>query len=92
MDKPDGLTLYASDVSGQKRVTLRDVPTEATVGELLESLLSQMELPRNDPDGQPTQYAAHLEREGRHLHASETVGDALAPEDRIRLLPNVDAG
>jgi hypothetical protein len=50
-----------------------------------------MELPRNAA-GRPVTYHARLDREGRHLHATETVGEALQPNDRIVLQPNIDAG
>jgi hypothetical protein len=33
-----------------------------------------------------------LEREGRHLNGSETVGDALMEGDELTLTPNIDAG
>jgi len=35
---------------------------------------------------------SRLEREGRHLHASERIGDALQTEDHLTLHPNIDAG
>lgn len=87
-----GLGLEASDVSGQKTASVHDVPLDATVGELTESLLAEMHLPENDVSGRPLAYHALLEREGRHLHASERVGDALQTGDRVVLQPNIDAG
>lgn len=87
-----GIKLKASDVSGQKMANVRDVPLDSTVGEMVQGILSQMNLPRNDSGGRPLNYHALLEREGRHLHASETVGDALQQDDRIVLQPNIDAG
>ena len=91
-EKAATLDIQASDVSGQKLVDAQRVPTDSTVGEVVQGLLSQMNLPRNDVSGRPLTYHARLEREGRHLHASEVVGDALEPKDRIVLQPNVDAG
>lgn len=87
-----GVGLMVTDVSGQKRANVRDVPQDSTVGELLQGLLSQMNLPRNDPGGRPLTYHARLEREGRHLLASERVGDALQAGDELVLQPNIDAG
>jgi len=84
--------LEVSDVSGQKGMTVSDVPTEASVGELVEQLLAEMQLTREDVSGRPLTYHARLEREGRHLHGSERVGDALQTGDRLVLQPNIDAG
>jgi hypothetical protein len=89
---PEGISLQATDVSGQKAAVANGVPTDSTVGELIQGLLVQMNLPRNDVSGRSLTYHARLEREGRHLHADERVGDALRPRDRIVLQPNIDAG
>lgn len=87
-----GIGLEVSDVSGQKNFKVNNVPPDATVGELIHGLLSQMNLPQNDVGGRPLVYHARLEREGRHLHTSETVGHALLTGDRVVLQPNIDAG
>jgi hypothetical protein len=84
--------LEVTDVSGQKGLEVNDVPSDATVGELVESLLAEMQLKREDTNGRPLTYHARLEREGRHLHASERVGDALQTGDKLVLQPNIDAG
>ncbi len=84
--------LQASDVSGQKLADVREVPLDATIGELIQGLLPEMNLPPNDVSGRPLTYHARLEREGRHLHATETVGEALSEDDHIVLQPNIDAG
>lgn len=88
----DELTIQVSDVSGQKVVRVSDLQPDATIGEVIAGLLPQMTLPRNDTSGRPLTYHARLEREGRHLHASEVAGQALEQEDRIVLQPNIDAG
>ena len=92
MGKPDTITLEASDVSGQKTARVGDVPLDSTVGELIQGLLAQIELPSSDSSGRPLNYHALLRREGRHLHSSEMVGDALEQDDKIVLQPNLDAG
>ena len=51
-----------------------------------------MQLPEADAHGQPLTYHARLEREGRHLHGSEIIGEALQSDDRLVLQPNIDAG
>ncbi len=86
------LAFQASDVSGQKTLKLKGVPADASVGEVIQSLLPRMRLPPHDVEGRPLTYQVHLEREGRHLHASETVGDALQEDDHIVLQPNIMAG
>jgi hypothetical protein len=88
----EGISLTVSDVSGQKVFRVPKAPPQATVGELVQGLLSQMNLPANDPNGQPLAYQARLEREGRHLNAAERVGDALESGDNLMLQPNIDAG
>ena len=84
--------LRASDVSGQKSVRAPAVPTDYTVGELVQSLIAKMGLTRNDSEGRPLEYQARLEREGRHLRGAETVGDALREDDAIILTPDISAG
>lgn len=81
-----GISLQASDVSGQKIVSVPSFPFDATIGELTKGLLAKMQLPGNIP------YQVRLEREQRHLHASERAADALQTGDQIVLQPNIDAG
>ncbi len=84
--------LEISDVSGQKVFSVANAPAANTVGELIQEMLGKMNLPRNDASGAPLSYQARLEREGRHLHASERIGDVLQNSDRLTLQPNIDAG
>jgi hypothetical protein len=86
------LGLRACDVSGQKTVRASAVPADSTIGELVQGLLAKMGLSRSDTEGRPLQYYARLDRDGRHLNGSETVGDALQEDDEIVLTPNIDAG
>ena len=65
---------------------------EMSVGELLDGLVPRMKLPRLGNGGRPLTYHARLEREGRHLHATEVVGEALQPKDRIMIQPTIEAG
>ena len=88
----ESITLTVADVSEQKVSNVKDVPKESTVGELIEGLRSSLRLPENDASGRPLVYHARLEREGRHLHAAEVVGEALQTGDRVVLQPNVHAG
>lgn len=92
-DEGSGIGLLeVSDVSGQKTATVSDVPRDASVGELVEQLLAELQLTKNDTSGRPLTYHARLEREGRHLQPSELVGNALMSGDRVVLQPNIDAG
>ena len=81
-----------SDVSGQKVLSVSNVPVDATVGELIQGLIGRMRLPANDAGGRPLTYHARLDREGRHLQGAERVSTAVLPGDRVVLQPNVDAG
>jgi hypothetical protein len=86
------LDLEAADVTGQHAAQLRGYPEDATVSDLVRELVDRLGLSRNDPSGLPYTYHARHEREGRHLHASEVIGDALQTGDKITLQPNIDAG
>jgi hypothetical protein len=93
LEEKPRLSLKARDVSRQKLVHVDDVPDDATVGELIDGLVrGGMNLPRQDAEGRALNYHARLEREGRHLHATERVGDVLQPNDEIVLQPQITAG
>ena len=86
------LNLTARDASGQRKFSVRDLPFDTTVHELIHGLVPRMGLPAQDSTGTPQAFHAFLERDGRHLRSSETVGDALRDEDEIVLHPDVQAG
>jgi hypothetical protein len=88
------LTLEVTDVSKTKRkaFSIKDAPSDSTVGELIEGVLPGMSLPGTDVAGRPLVYHARLEREGRHLHSSERLAEAVQSGDELVLQPNVDAG
>ena len=95
MGKPEtatGMSLMVSDVTGQKTFVVANAPIDSTVGEVTQDLLGKMNLPQSDSSGRPLNYHARLEREGRHLHASERIRDALQEGDHLILQPNIDAG
>ncbi|HEV7403701.1 MAG TPA: hypothetical protein VGO11_12270 [Chthoniobacteraceae bacterium] len=85
------LRLRATDPGERNPVQLSDVSIDLTVGELLDSLVESMHLPRHDRSGRPLEYQARLDREGRHLHRSERVA-VLEQDDELVLHPSVDAG
>ena len=86
------LDILATDVTGQNVVNVNSLDREMSVGELLDALVPRMKLPRSGNGGRPLTYHARLEREGRHLHATEVVGEALQSKDRIMLQPTIEAG
>ena len=92
MIMPLKIGIRASDVTGQNQVDIEELPIDLTVGEALDGLVPRMQLPRTDSSGRTLTYHARLEREGRHLNRSERIGDALQPNDRLVLQPNIDAG
>ena len=86
------MDLRVSDLSGQKNVRASAVPTHFTVGELVQRLIGKMGLSKTSSGGEPLRYHARLDREGRHLHGAETVGDVLREDDELVLTPDIDAG
>jgi hypothetical protein len=84
--------LLVSDVSGQKTATIDNVPADATVGDLMASVLSELKLPKNDQSGRPLVYQPLNQTAGRHLNVVEKVGEAVSPDDHIVLHPDVSAG
>ena len=86
------LNLTASDATGQRKFTVRDLPGDTTVQELLQGLVPRMGLARGRSTGAPQAFHAFLERDGRHLQSSETVGEVLRDQDEIVLHPDVQAG
>jgi hypothetical protein len=84
--------VLARDVTGQKRFRLTGVSAQSSVGELVRGALARMGLVTRDHTGQELDYRARLDREGRQLHSSERVGDALRSDDEIVLTPRVSAG
>ena len=86
------IQLTVSDVSNQKMAEVDGVPAHSTVGELVEGLLSMLRLPANGADGQPVTYHARHERAGRHLHATELVGDSVETGDHLVIQPSIHAG
>jgi hypothetical protein len=91
MSEPQTMTLRFTDQSKQRTYLARDIPRDALLGEIRESVVAAMNLPRNTPQGE-VDYKCRLDREGRHLHDSEVVGEAAADQDLIQLQPEAIAG
>lgn len=94
MNDTSRLDIFATDVTGQTVVNIGIDPgdREMSVGELLDTLVPRMRLPRLGNGGRSLTYHARLEREGRHLHTTEVVGEALQSRDRIMIQPTIEAG
>ena len=88
----NALEFRVEDVTGQKVTSVKSVPVDGTIRELIDDVMARMKLPKTGPDGRPVAYQARLARGGRHLHDSERVNDAVQNDDRVVLLPNVEAG
>lgn len=84
--------ITAKDVTGQKSLTLRRLRPESTVGELLGTVVPRMHLAVQDDKGHEILYQAHAERIGRHLHATETLGDVFQDHDQFTVQPDIKAG
>jgi hypothetical protein len=85
------LDLMVSDPSRQKVKAVEDVSPDYTAAELVQGLLDELGMPRNDAEGRSYSYNALLRREARHLGANERIGDAVQSGDWLVLQPNVDA-
>jgi hypothetical protein len=86
------LAVNVQAISRQKTIRAAGIPPDMTVAEFVHKLLLKMELPVTDAEGRAISYHVRSDREGRHLHASELVGDVLQTGDLIVLHPNIQAG
>jgi len=65
---------------------------DSTVTDLVDQVVPQVGLPRNDVAGRPLVYKAWRERGGIQFRGDERVIDVFQPEDRAVLQPNIEAG
>lgn len=86
------MDIKISDVTGQKQIRVQELPTGATVRELVQRAIAGLGLVRTDESGRPLEFRARLERSGRHLHDSEVARDALETGDALSLHPKINAG
>ncbi len=93
MTELDRIDISASNVSRQKRVDLKGVPTERTMGELLDGvLIPRLHLPRFDSEGRQVNYAARIERTGVKFQRSGLIADGLEQGDHVVVQPEIQAG
>lgn len=86
------LNLHVTDASRQRQANPDDLAPDSTVSEFIERMVRQMRLEQSDVSGRPLVYQVLHEKEGRHLHASETLGAVVEPGDSVVLHPEIDAG
>jgi hypothetical protein len=84
------MSLKVEDSTGQVRRRARGIRPDATVGDLMTSLVRDLRLPVNDTQGRPLTYAARAN--GESLLESDRVSDVLKEEDTVTLTQNVTAG
>ncbi|MBP8128800.1 MAG: hypothetical protein KA184_04405 [Candidatus Hydrogenedentes bacterium] len=89
----DTVSVRISDMTRQ-RSFIGQIPRQASWGESLRGILDQLglNLPANPDAGEDVVWTGRLEREGRHLHASELVGDALHEGDEVTIQRDIQAG
>jgi hypothetical protein len=87
------MTVNFRDISGQRRFTARNVSPDATFREVRDRVVDEMGLHRNGGNGNGADaWTGLLQREGRHIHPSERIGDALQDLDQVELAPEIHAG
>jgi hypothetical protein len=90
--KNDGMTLVVQDVSGQKRALAKDVDPELPARVLVERLIQDLRVPRNDVEGRVIAYSMVRARDRVHINPSERIGASTQPGDVLVLQPEVEAG
>lgn len=86
------VTFEVRDVSGQKAATVKGCPVDASVGEVVPSLLEMMNLPPNDAEGNALSHTLRRDRDGAILHEADVVGEVIEPGEKCILQPSIDAG
>jgi hypothetical protein len=90
--RPRSIPITARDVTRQKAVNIPELPTDATVSELIDVLVPRLKLATTDGSGSPVNYYARNDRTGDHLHGADLVSESLQADDEISLSPEVTAG
>lgn len=88
----DSLNLVARDVTGQRTFKVNHFSAEMTVSDLIRDVVPRMGLVSPGAPRELAVFRAFLERESRHLHGGERVGDSLREADEITLQPDIQAG
>ncbi|MGB7760029.1 MAG: hypothetical protein WBL61_09380 [Bryobacteraceae bacterium] len=86
------MPITATDVTGLRKTTWEPGSEEASVQDMLEEMVDQLALPMNDSEGAPIAYQARLNSTGRALSSAELVRDAVAPDETVMLMADINAG
>ncbi len=86
------MEIEALDVTGQRGRKYSPRDPDASVGQMIEELVAEMDLPVYDAEGGTTTYQARLERDGRALNAAERLQDTVVSGDRVYIEPDISAG
>ena len=92
MSSRTSVSFHVRDVSGQKATFVRECPFDASVGEVVPSVVALMELPPNDEDGNPLSHTLRRDRDGAMLYEADVVGDVIEQGEQCVLQPSIDAG
>ncbi len=92
MNETKTISFQVRDISGQKATTVKACPVDASVGEVVPSLLSMMQLPPNDNEGNPVSHTLRRDRDGAVLLESDVVGNVIVQGEQCVLQPSIDAG
>jgi hypothetical protein len=89
------MTVSFNHVSAQRQFTARNVSPDATFREVRDRVVDEMGLNTNGGNGSGSgadAWSGLLLREGRHIHPSERIGDAVQDGDQVELAPEIHAG
>jgi hypothetical protein len=86
------IDLTVSDITRQKKRQVENVSPQATAAEVVQELIDELNMPRNDSAGRSLSYRALHRREARHLRPTERIGDNVRSGDLLILQPEVNAG
>lgn len=85
------MTFEIEDFTGNVRRRARQVPSDVTVGELVEGYTKQLKLPEVDAQGRPVLYGARTSS-GDTLNSSDRIGDVVVEDEVVTLTKSVTAG
>ncbi len=85
------MRLQIEDFTGQFSRQASGIPRNASIGDLVDSVSSEMQLPQRDAQGRPILYGARSTR-GEMLNPTDLVGDVLDNEETLTLTKSVTAG
>lgn len=86
------MPITATDVTGLRKTVWNPGSEDASVQDMLEELVDQLALPVNDTSGAPIAYQARLNSSGRALSSAEFVREAVAEDDSVMLMADINAG